>query len=133
MWCNKYINIPFKFDGRSIDGLDCWGLVKAVYNDKLGIDLPNFNGALCDSSRETLRKVAEIAAQERKRWIKVDDAKEFDVVLMSPTGGNPYHVGIMADRRNMLHIMEGCNSTIERVDGMRWRNRIEGFYRYAKS
>lgn len=133
MWHDVYKNIPFKFDGREIDGLDCWGIVKMVYRDQLGIDLPNFNGALSDNSRETLRKVAAIAAEERKRWSKVDRPKEFDVVLMSPTGGDPYHVGVMVDRRNMLHVMEGCNSTIERVDGMRWKNRVEGFYRYAKS
>lgn len=41
-WLNKYIGTPYEFGGRSIDGLDCYGLVKRIYADQYGIDLPDW-------------------------------------------------------------------------------------------
>ena len=37
----KYLGIPYKNMGRDLEGLDCWGLVLALYKDILKIDLPD--------------------------------------------------------------------------------------------
>ena len=34
----KYLGIPYRHRGRSLKGLDCWGLVVLVYKD-FGIDI----------------------------------------------------------------------------------------------
>jgi len=43
-----------------------------------------------------------------------------------------YHVGLVIDRKRMLHVMEGINSTIEEFTGIQWKKKVEGFYRYVR-
>lgn len=43
VWLNDYIKgIPYKFGGRDWDGLDCYGLVKLVYGNEYGVQLPDW-------------------------------------------------------------------------------------------
>ena len=41
-WLNKYIGVPYVPGGRDMDGADCYGLVKMIYRDGLGLDLPDW-------------------------------------------------------------------------------------------
>lgn len=130
-WTDEYINIPFKPDGRDCNGLDCFGLVRLVYKEKLGIDLPSFSGIFSDQSPATLRKVAKVMKLYRERWTKVDPGEQriYDAIMLR-TGAYTWHVGLVIDRRNMLHIMAGIESCVEEYTGLLWRDRIDEFRRY---
>jgi cell wall-associated NlpC family hydrolase len=39
-WVHKYLAIPYRPGGRDRTGLDCWGLLKLVYREQFGIELP---------------------------------------------------------------------------------------------
>lgn len=39
---SKYINIPFKHKGRDFNGCDCLGIVILIYQEELGITLPDY-------------------------------------------------------------------------------------------
>ena len=129
-WTDDYIDLPFKEDGRDRSGVDCWGLCRLPYLDRLGIALPEKQGIFTDRSDECLSRVAAEMEEEARRWTKVETPREYDLVLMRK-GPLYCHVGLYVGSRQMLHICAGINSTVEPITGLRWRHRIVGFYRYA--
>lgn len=130
-WSDEYTGIPFRADGRTREGLDCWGLVVMVYRERLGVSLPEFPGAYPDESPESLRNAAGVAREERKRWTRVESPRVYDVALLR-LQGLPCHVGVVASKGRMLHVMAGIESCVEEYTGPQWRNRIEGFFRHAE-
>jgi len=127
----EYVGIPFEKDGNDKKGCDCWRLVVLVYKDRLGIELPDFAGAYVDGSLASLKKVSRMIRDGKQSWQKVDKPIPFDVILLR-TGSMVYHVGLVIDRKRMLHVMEGINSTIEEFTGIQWKQKVEGFYRYVR-
>lgn len=41
-WINAYVGVPYLINGRDRKGWDCWGLVLAVYRDRLDTELPDW-------------------------------------------------------------------------------------------
>lgn len=121
-----YIGIPFSDRGRTIQGLDCWGLVRLWYDRELGIILPAFTGY---RSATESQRIAQIVDGEKPRWQKVEDPGTGDVVVLQ-IGGHACHVGLYIENNKMLHITKGIDSCLEHLDASTWRNRIEGVYRY---
>jgi probable lipoprotein NlpC len=132
MWTDDFIEIPFKPDGRDRNGCDCWGLVCLVYREKLGIELPEYKGVFEAQTIAQLKNVSRVMEREKESWVRVEKPHEFDVVMIR-SGAYAWHVGIVIDRRRMLHVMSGINSTVEEYTGMDWKNRIEEFRRYVAS
>lgn len=130
-WTDAYIGLPFLADGRDRAGLDCWGLVRLVYAERLGIDLPDKAGIYRDESRETLREIAAAMEEESRRWMLVDAPRYCDVILMH-SGPLHCHVGLWVKRNTMLHVSAGIDSTVEPINGLIRRNTIIGYYRHAE-
>lgn len=130
-WFTQYGHCKFAPNGRTDTDIDCWQLARLVYRDHLGVDLPIIDGVYTDNSPKTIVRVSRAMAEEREKWIQVSEPKEFDIVLMKPRGKMFFHVGIYIPRGKMLHIEDGSQVTSERIDGIVWQNRIEGFYRHA--
>jgi hypothetical protein len=131
-WARQYIGIPFTMNGRERrDGLDCWGLVRLVYAERLGIILPSHtDGYQGVDDSEGLRRVLVHETQIRRAWSRreVDDIQIGDVVQLD-LSKRP-HVGVMVSRGQMLHAFEGSDSCIERLDAPLWERRVRGFWRY---
>jgi len=129
MWADSYIGIPFGKNGSTRESCDCWRLVVMVYKERLNVDLPDFAGIFVDGSLASLKKVTKHIRETKKTWQKVDKPSPFDVILLR-TGSMVYHVGVVVDRKRMLHIDEGINSIIEEFTSLQWKQKIEGFYRW---
>jgi len=127
---SEYIGIPFKSQGRDRRGIDCWGLLRLVYKERLGINLPSYTDEYKHAfDKESVSKTVE--AHERE-WVRVQDEKPFDVVLLR-IKGLPIHLGIIIEKGIMIHAINRKIATCkERYDSLMWRNRILGFYRYGK-
>lgn len=128
-WTKEYIGIPFKEKGRDLDnGVDCWGLVRVVWQKEYNIDVPSYTTEYDDISRRDMIETA-IWDGIDDEWEEVDDPVEGDGIVLQLMG-KPVHIGVVLDDRKFLHIFKGINSVIADYTGMRWNQRIEGFYRH---
>jgi len=126
---SKYIGIPFKPHGRDRDGLDCWGLLRLIYYEELGIDLPSYIANY--SSTEDQHELSRLIREEMGPWFEIPMTKELplDAVLLR-LKGEPMHLGIVARGGFMIHVMKGINTCLERYWSPVWAKRIVGFFRH---
>lgn len=110
-WWAEYIGIPFKDGGRDALGCDCWGLVRLVYAEQLGIDLPLVDGYTHVKDGPGIQAMLD---QWLPQWALTDEPGEWDVPLFRMAG--IAHVGVMIDSTRMLHVMHGRDACIERVE-----------------
>lgn len=133
-WVDRYIGIEFRSRGRTrVEGLDCWGLVRLVYIDQLGVLLP----ALSDRY-DTVTDAAGVGAAVAGElgpggsgWGLVPAPLELGDVLLFRIAGDLWHVGVAVARHRMLHILRGTRSCHERFDAPTWVPRLEGVYRFT--
>lgn len=126
-WWSEYIGIPFLSGGRGSSAYDCWGLVRAVYADRLGLELPSYG----EISADDLVRVAR--AMDRAKddgWVPCGP-QPFAVVLMRhPRGGRRIvHVGVMVDDKRVMHVEEATSTVVVPVDHMSVSGRIVGYRR----
>ena len=119
---DEYVGLPYKVGGRDRAGIDCWGLCRLVYWDRLRKNLPSYDGY---SLGKTASALIEKHAHE---WQKVNELEPYDLVLFSITG-MPHHIGLSVGDGWMLHAIQGKDSCLERIQAPMWRSRLEGFYR----
>lgn len=129
-WSRSYVGLPQRDHGRDRDGVDCWGLVKLVYAERLSIDLPSY-----DECYTSVDEHAEIAAaissgRAEAAWVRVDDAREFDVAVFR-AGRYESHVGLVAVPGQILHVMGKCASVIEPAASPRLSSRLVGYWRHT--
>lgn len=134
MWVDDYIGLEFEPNGRGKDNkYDCWGLVRKVYDDELGIVLPSIEDIYVNSNTTTYRNISDVMQQESLKWDQVEAPKKYDVVLMRMHGELTFHVGVYIGENMFLHIMKGINSTVEKTTSLKWQKRIAGYFRYNES
>lgn len=127
-WQKKYERVPFVERGRIMSGADCWGLVCLVYAQERGIVLPSYAEAY--ESTDDRARLAEIVSHESQQgWQAVDRPQPFDVILLK-MGGIPSHVGIVIDRQRMIHCQRDIGTAIEKINSIRWRDNVAGFFRW---
>lgn len=133
-WIRPYIGIEFVDRGRTRAGCDCWGLVRMVYRDRLGISLedlgPEYGSA--DDREGVAQVIKDALGPGGPGWQLVSDApmEPLDIVLLRVRGA-PWHVGVVVDPRQaqILHVMRGTRACVERLHGASWLRRIAGRYR----
>lgn len=125
-WFNTYVGIPYSIKGRDRKGIDCWGLVKLVYQEQFGIDLPSFS---YEGGNRTSEE--EAIAIGKEGWEKVEHYRSGDVVLFRILGSES-HVGIITKPGYFIHAKENQDTVIERLDSGTWKHRVVGIYRYRE-
>ena len=135
----SYVGIPFCDMGRSREtGLDCFGLVRLVYKERLNIDLPMYD---VHESDHALVETEILNAQNGGDWVQVMTGyhREFDVCEMSipvKIAGvwefPPLHVGVVIGNEWILHAERMTHSRLSRIHDRRMSSRILGYWRHKK-
>lgn len=133
-WSDSYLRLPYELKGRTRAGIDCWGVVKLVYWEELGIELPSYADDYVD-----LQERAEVESlmderMGRPTWRRVDprDARPFDM-LRFRVGLHVTHVGLVVEPgRRMLHASDGHSSAVIRYNGPAWGDKLACVLRHAE-
>ena len=113
---DRYLGIPYVHLGRTMQGLDCYGLIILVYRD-LGVEL-------VDSENYDKSK------SYQEEWKRVDSPQLFDVVLFRIVKGVANHAGIYLDEYRFLHCME-AGVVVGKFGDDVWSN-IAGYFRIKR-
>lgn len=131
----KYIiyknrSIPYKYQGRDFDGVDCWGLVYLIYKNEFNILLPTYVDPSMDDCIQNSAYLIK-GALPTSKWRKIPEcqAGKGDVILIT-IGNYEAHIGVVIPKSRMLHTFKGSNTCLEHYDTYKWRRRISGFYTY---
>lgn len=121
-----------KYDYRPFIGVPyapptgCFRLVHRVFEDAYGISLPDSDAGLAPGyEARAARFHIELAAH----CIEITAPAEGDLIVIG-RGGRPWHIGVVVEPGQMLHSYAGGSAVIESYNDVRWRNRIDGFWRY---
>ena len=119
------LGIPYEKHGRTVKGLDCYGLVHLIYK-RLGEELPEFAGDYVE-----LTNIHKAIDDNKSKFIELEKPEPYCIVTFSIYPPYVTHIGVvLSDCQKFIHIMEKRNVTIDRLD--KWQKRIRGFYKWKK-
>lgn len=121
-WVEDYIGLPWLPRGRDRSGVDCWGLVRLVYAERLGILLPSHDTVAPSEPLAVMRTIRRESAGMEWQEIAAPAARTFDFAVMRAG-----HIGLVAPRGMILHIPEGAASALQPLAAL--THRIDGFHR----
>lgn len=127
-WSSRFVGIPFKWDGYTVEGCSCWGLFRLVQMEVFGRVLPRHDEHALDiRDQQTLRPPQGLwGSGITAREIDMSEAREGDALHMWGYVGRkraPLHVGVFASPTSVLHVEQGTDSIIETITSPRfaWR------------
>lgn len=129
-WATQYLKLPFVDRGRDRAGLDCYGLVRLIYQEQRGILLPSYTEGYATTDDKT--EITALARGEiATRWkpIPIETVQLFDGVILR-IAGLPIHFGMVLDEQYFIHTMRGVWSVMERWQSLTWQRRVVGAVRY---
>lgn len=138
-----YVRLPYAPDGRSRDGIDCYGLVHLVYRDLYGIELPEYAAAtggrdVYDLGAAELDELMALWMGEQSRWIEVyrrepprgaiELAREGDVLERRKGLGRP-HVLLIVSRDRALDVTKSGVAPVF-YRSRDWQRRSKAIWRH---
>lgn len=114
-----------KYLGIRGEGFDCWALVREVYANEFGVDLP---AAPCDdvSNPFKLTRAFKEHVGPISSGLNACEPEDFAIALMSKAG-RICHVGIYY-RRGILHYQQGCGACWQPLTQIH-SHQIEKYYK----
>lgn len=125
----RYIGTPWCAGGRSREGADCYGLLYLLYLEVWNIELPWASPTGHRMTRADMEDIDRMVRGALPQWVPVDAPEAGDLVVLE-IGGRACHLGVSLGDDQMLTTYQGAGAAIESWRNTRWKNRLDGFYRY---
>ncbi len=121
----KYIGVPFIHQGRSVEGMDCVGLLVQVAED-LGLEAHDFTAYSLRPQAKQLMKLIG------KSCDKVEGAPEpGDILVFALLGPNwPQHAAIKTEAGMVHSYRGGPNKVVEVSFDDHWKSKLHSTWRY---
>ena len=111
-WVNDFVGVPYQVNGRTTLGWDCWGLVVAVYRDRLGLELPDWRrGAPYDLAAHIRIMNAALETMKARPLAELVPGPEPWALVFVMRHSRPWHVGVAA-AGGVLHCCELAGGTV---------------------
>lgn len=121
------IGKKFLYDGRGPEFFDCYGLCVEVYK-RLGKNLPEFI-----SARDP-KGIGITVNENMSLFEKIEKPEPFCLITLMIIKPFVSHIGVvLEDCERFINIFQKRNVCIEYINSERWKNRIDGFWKYPKN
>lgn len=129
---SKYIDLPFIPNGRSFNGIDCYGLVWLMYKEELGIVLPDFNEIIYDPETWCKDGRSHILENINEDWERIVNGsyKRFDIHILYDKDLIASHVGLNIGNGRFIHTMNQKQSVVSKLTF--WEKILYGTVRWRK-
>jgi cell wall-associated NlpC family hydrolase len=108
----KYLGIPYRRGGSSLKETDCSGLIRQMYGDIFGLELPH--NSKDQYALPFLKDVTE------------DSLKAGDLVFFGASRKRISHVGAYLADGTFIHASPKAGVIVSRLDNPYWRKRFVG-------
>lgn len=128
----KYKDVPFAHNGRTLQGLDCLGFIINFYKE-FGIFIPNDDGKDIEEDwykKEPQRYIRNIKMLDGVQ-VSFNDLRALDLVYFSVARNIITHTGIMINSSEFAHMSPKRNFQISKME-RQWRLRSRGAIRPIK-
>lgn len=123
MFWEKYLGIPFKDGGSTMEGCDCYGLVRLVWYEQAGLVLPDYSKDYIHyTNTSSLQHI--INNRFKAEWVKLVKPEPLCMVMFSYYN-KQLHCGLMLSDTDMLHVSVRNECRVERVKD---KNSLQGYY-----
>lgn len=127
----KYLGIPYEHHGRTLSGLDCWGLIISAFKDMdiEVIDLEHYDYNWFKKGEDYFTKKYYLE-NYHKLWKPVPDRKFMDLAMFQNSVGVPHHAGICLSGGRFLQCALRVGVILSEFD-QGWERKLRGVYRYT--
>jgi hypothetical protein len=131
-WVKPYQKIPYVDGGRTMEGADCWGLLRLIMLREKGIELPLYAELAYEHGKRS-HEIGQFMSEHTEGWQEIDikQVRAFDGLWIRMRGEG-IHVALAISEREMIHTEEGADVVITDFRDYRWNRRILKAYRHER-
>jgi len=103
----KYLGIPYR-NRESDDGMDCYEIVRTLYNEGLGLDMSSY-------VPDNTHKFFEYYCIEHGQEFPWNKLQQWDLLLIHPVLRPVDHVGIVLNTMEFVHSIEPIGVCVGKI------------------
>jgi hypothetical protein len=119
------IGKEYESNAKGPDTFNCYGLCIEIYK-RMGKDLKEY------VSIDDPSIVGDLINQEKINFIEISHPEPYCFVLIKIHPKYTTHIGIvLSDCKSFIHARSKKGVTIEKLNNLIWKNRIQGYFKYV--